>query len=643
MGRRDRHHFARATSHGSANRRKLRVAELLTLCGVKYAELEPHLQKYKGRIVYRGDRVLDEHSNLVIFQDTATTPTALTALNLCLWFGSLPEHEVSCSDAIQAYLQSELEEETHVVIWKPEWVEKYGPQAKLVVQLKKSLYGHPQAGRLWQEYLSRILTSLNGRESQEFPSNWIFEFPQGVLVLNIYVDDLSLCGHKSLHARFWQELRKRVKLDPEVFVGPEGVRILGRLHCMSRGPTSTVTTFSMGEYVSQVIDAYCELTGLSPDALKKVPTPCLPESAMTDEEAEAQGQLHDSAAKVLMRALWLARLCRADVSFAVARLAARVPQWSRWEDRQLHRLVAYLYHSADLCLHASSSRERPLQLQVFTDADFAACPFTSKSTSGILIRISTGSHTFPILWQSKKQSSVARSTPEAECISMAAAMFGEVFNSQTLLQDILQDSVPVVLLQDNETVLKVLSNGYSYSSKLRHMSRVHRVNIASMAEVLEREDYTATYVQSKQQVANGLTKIIPPAEWPEMLQQLSLGVHPPVLAQVSLASITSAEEYARSIPHVVDQQDIVQLLSYLPISPSTSHSFSSGAVSVSRRAAAINRNLNLYPASTAVICRLVRRVLPKHHFSNVTVFKGCHCPRARNPAQSHAASMLSSR
>ena len=101
---------------------------------------------------------------------------------------------------------------------------------------------------------------------------------------------------------------------------------------------------------------------------------------------------------------------------------------------------------------------------------------------------------------------------------------------------------------------RVRRKSSGYSSKLRHMSSVHRVNIASMAEILEREDYTTMHVQSKQQVANGLTKIIPPAGWPEMLQPLSLGVHPPVLAQVSLASITSAEEYARSIPHVVDSK-----------------------------------------------------------------------------------------
>ena len=52
-------------SQARSQRRNLRVAELMTLCGVKHAELAPELQKFKGRIVYRGDRVLDEFNNLV--------------------------------------------------------------------------------------------------------------------------------------------------------------------------------------------------------------------------------------------------------------------------------------------------------------------------------------------------------------------------------------------------------------------------------------------------------------------------------------------------------------------------------------------------------------------------------------------------
>ena len=44
----------------------IKVAELLTLCGIKHIELSPEAQKYKGRIVYRGDCVISlEHCPMV--------------------------------------------------------------------------------------------------------------------------------------------------------------------------------------------------------------------------------------------------------------------------------------------------------------------------------------------------------------------------------------------------------------------------------------------------------------------------------------------------------------------------------------------------------------------------------------------------
>ena len=62
-----------------ASGRKVQIAELLTLCGVKHFELHPTQHKYKGRVVFRGDQVRDASGNLVLFgsEETATTPTGL--------------------------------------------------------------------------------------------------------------------------------------------------------------------------------------------------------------------------------------------------------------------------------------------------------------------------------------------------------------------------------------------------------------------------------------------------------------------------------------------------------------------------------------------------------------------------------------
>ena len=514
---------ARARSQGI----RVKVADLLTLCGIKHHELSPELWKYKGRIVYRGDNIRDQNDQIILFDETSTTPTSLVALNLCLWFGCRAGCKTSGADAVQAFLQSDLDEgsfeETWVILprelWLPNWEGRYH---RVAVRLKKSLYGHPQAGRKWEEHLRQRLVSLGGVEMHNYPSNFVFRWgeSQEVLVLNVYVDDLTLSGPRRLRTAFWAALRRKVTLEPETDVDAHGLRILGRTHSIQSLNAQTNMLFDMRPYVSQVVDLYCELSGTAREKLKSVPTPCHVESSMTDEELATQGSLHSCAVRILMKALWSARLSRPDICFAVTRLAARVTKWNRWEDRQLLRLVSYLKSTINLVLVGSVDHTATPELHVYTDADFASCPYTSKSTSGIFYVMQTGNCKFPILWSSKKQSSTARSTPEAEAIALASGVFGESLHAQEYMEHCMEKSVKITCQQDNETIIKIIQAGYS--AKLRHAPRVHRVNIASLHDLLEEGAFDLVYCHTKCQLANGLTKVITPQEWPAMLDQMCM-------------------------------------------------------------------------------------------------------------------------
>ena len=149
------------------------TASLHTLCGVKHWEQPIEQRKYKGQIVYRGDLIRNESDELVLYADTATTPTALVALNLALFYGTCENNAISLSDAVQAFLQAPLEEETWVLVpfelWLDSWKATYPRGTKLVVRLLKSLYGHPLAGKLRQSYLSERLAKLGGVESELYP------------------------------------------------------------------------------------------------------------------------------------------------------------------------------------------------------------------------------------------------------------------------------------------------------------------------------------------------------------------------------------------------------------------------------------------------------------------------------------------
>ena len=86
-----------------------------------------------------------------------------------------------------------------------------------------------------------------------------------------------------------------------------------------------------------------------------------------------------------------------------------------------------------------------------------------------------------------------------------------------------------------------------------------------MSEVLAGDDISCRYCHTKDQIANGLTKVIVPGEWGHMLQQLCLEQGPTEHALVAVKTfIASAERFALTLHQRVTKQDLVQLLSYLP-------------------------------------------------------------------------------
>ena len=55
----------------------------------------------------------------------------------------------------------------------------------------------------------------------------------------------------------------------------------------------------MISFAEQVVEAYCELASYPKDKLRKVNTPCLPESLATDDNLAKTGELSGVAAKLL--------------------------------------------------------------------------------------------------------------------------------------------------------------------------------------------------------------------------------------------------------------------------------------------------------------------------------------------------------
>jgi hypothetical protein len=321
-----------------------------------------------------------------------------------------------------------------------------------------------------------------------------------VKALNILVADLVVAGPETTISLFWQLLSEHITVDAIEEPG----RYLGRDHIVFEFNGGRRVHMSMCDYAVSAYELYEKQFG----PLKIYDTPFLSEAALTTQGHEDPGQLAGSAAQLLMKLLWLARLSRPDLSFAVTSLASHISRWTRNHDYMLYRLLGYVKGSVSLgVLGTVSGTEAIPRLNLFADADLAGDPLTMKSHSGHFVLIEDDEGTsFPILWGAKKQACVSRSTTEAEIVSAALLVFDDGIPIKTVMELVLGHEVEAVLREDNNAVLVILQNGYS--PKLRSLNRTHRISVAALSEALDQGLIKALHTTSKDQRADVFTKAL---------------------------------------------------------------------------------------------------------------------------------------
>ena len=158
----------------------IHIADLLAICSEKHVELAPELRALKGRVCYRGDSAKTAEGKLALYQTLAASPASIVAANSVISFGLFEGHKLSSADAVKAYLQSELKSLAATYIrlprelWPESWFTPSGyPRFKRpIIRLRKSLYGHPEAGAHWQQFLEEQLCLLGAVKVEEFASTF---------------------------------------------------------------------------------------------------------------------------------------------------------------------------------------------------------------------------------------------------------------------------------------------------------------------------------------------------------------------------------------------------------------------------------------------------------------------------------------
>jgi hypothetical protein len=196
--------------------------------------------------------------------------------------------------------------------------------------------------------------------------------------------------------------------------------------------------------------------------------------------------------------LYIANFTRPDVSFAVSLLArhSHRPFKAHW--KAAVRVLGYLQKTKNMGILYPKQSCAPI---AYADSDFASCPSTRRSTSGIVVMFGA-----PIHWRSKLQSCVTLSTCEAETVALSIATC-EALGVQQMLKDIYGNTEvswePISIFEDNKAA-RYIANNPSQLSKLKHVQIRHFF----VREKVQDKSVRVERICSAENIADCLTKAL---------------------------------------------------------------------------------------------------------------------------------------
>ena len=201
------------------------VGRLFVILGRKNSELEGASRTdeaiMKARGVFQGSNVRTKTGRRAtdIYEEVSNAPASLAAARCCIAVAILLRMMVTFRDVEQAYLQAHIDGPDRVPTlvelprdwWPDSWfydalrqIPKY---VRPLVILCRALYGHPEAGYLWDATFTSILLALGWALVEGW--NGVFIHLDGSIII-LYVDDVLMAAVVANVAKHWHAMANHV-------------------------------------------------------------------------------------------------------------------------------------------------------------------------------------------------------------------------------------------------------------------------------------------------------------------------------------------------------------------------------------------------------------------------------------------------
>jgi hypothetical protein len=210
-----------------------------------------------------------------------------------------------------------------------------------------------------------------------------------------------------------------------------------------------------------------------------------------------EGELLDDPTlyRKLVGSLIYVTITRPDISFAVHTVSRFMQAPRHLHFSAVQRIIKYLLGTSRRGLFFPNNST--LQLQAYSDADWAGCPDTRKSTTGWCMFLGNAA----ISWKCKKQDSVSKSSTEAEYRAMSAACSEIVWLRGLLTELGFSQGQPTSLHADNTSAIQIAANPV-YHERTKHIE----VDCHSIREAYDRRIINLPHVSTSDQTADIFTK-----------------------------------------------------------------------------------------------------------------------------------------
>ena len=188
---------------------------------------------------------------------------------------------------------------------------------------------------------------------------------------------------------------------------------------------------------------------------------------------------------------------RPDIAYVVSTVVKYCHQPSDMHMTAAKRILRYLKQTKDLNL--TYVENSPEAIVGYSDADWAGDVQDRRSTSGNVFLLGGGA----ITWSSRKQSSVALSTVEAEYMALSVAT-QEAIWLQHLQEELgVTNTGPTLIYEDNQGAISMVKNPV-FHKRTRHVQiRYHFVR-----EAVEQGTITLEYCRTDDMLADSFTKAL---------------------------------------------------------------------------------------------------------------------------------------